>query len=144
MKGLEKLLEAIFSFCFPSIEYHKEEPPHFTTVKSIEDLELLLDYFGKNDDSCISRLHYKEKFTEIPEEPLIENTVIDPPHVFMVCNVEDWQCSQVYSSNNDNIFLDWHEDEIITEIDTYEEIHNDYKMCEGTNQLKTSRRLIRK
>ena len=107
MKGLEKSLEAIFTFYLPNIEYHKEEPPHFTTVKSIEDLELRLDDFGKNDDSCISHLHYKEKFTEIPEEPLIENMVTDP-HVFMVCNVEDLECSQVHFSNNDNIFSDWH------------------------------------
>ena len=133
MKGLEKLLEAIFTFYLPNIEYHKEEPPHLTTVKSIEYLELQLDYFSKNDDSCISHLHSKEKFTEIPEEPLIENMVIDLPHVSMVCNVEDLECPRDHLSNNDNIFSDWHQDEIITEIDTYEEIHNDYKMCDDTS-----------
>ena len=100
MKGLEIFLKVIFTFYLSNIEYHKEEPPHFTTVKSIEDLELLPDYFSKNDDSCISHLHYKEKFTKILEKPLIENMVTTPP--------EDLECSQAHFSNNDNIFSDWH------------------------------------
>ena len=76
MKGLENFLKATFTFYFPNIEYNKEELPHFTMVKRIEYLEKLLDYFSKNDDSFISHLHYKEKITEILEEPVITNILV--------------------------------------------------------------------
>ena len=57
--------------------------------------------------------------TKAHEEPLVEDMFRYLPHNAMICNIE-LECPWDHLSNNDNILLDWHQDETITEIDTYE------------------------
>ena len=83
-------------------------------------------------DNCILKMHYKEYMTKAHEEPLVEDMFIYLPHNAMICNIEELECPRDHLKNNDNIFSDWHCDETIIEIDTYEEIHNDYNMCDDT------------
>ena len=96
-------------------------------------MELVLDHFSKSDDNCISKMHYEEYITKAHEEPLVEDMFRYLPHNAMICNIEELECHWDHLSNNDNIFSDWHKDETIIETDTYEELHNDYNMCDDTH-----------
>ena len=60
MKGLEKLLKAIFTYYLPNTKHYVENPPHMAMVKNIEDLELRLEYFGESASNCNPHMHYKE------------------------------------------------------------------------------------
>ena len=70
------------------------------------------------------------------EEPLVEDMVKNLPHVSMVCNVES---PHIHVSDNDNIFSDWPREETITEIDTYEEIHEVCNMYDDTPPCSQAR-----